>query len=142
MKCHRIPHVVWENMWEGVGMGKLTALSAKNLTKPGRHGDADGLYLNIAASGSKSWVQRIVVDGRRRDIGLGSYSAVSLAQARTLAAANRSTVADGRDPLSEKREARDAARQPAPSVPTFAEAANRVIELRRPTWSNPKHAAQ
>ena len=45
-------------------------------------------------------------------------------------------------PLSEKREARDAARQPAPSVPTFAEAANRVIELRRPTWSNPKHAAQ
>ena len=79
-------------------MAKLTVLSAKNLTKPGRHGDADGLYLNIAASGSKSWVQRIVVDGRRRDIGLGSYSAVSLAQARTLAAANRSTVADGRDP--------------------------------------------
>ena len=49
-------------MWEGVGMGKLTALSAKNLTKPGRHGDADGLYLNIAASGSKSWVQRSGLD--------------------------------------------------------------------------------
>ena len=123
-------------------MGRLTALSAKNLTKPGRHGDSDGLYLNIAAAGSKSWVQRIVVDGRRRDIGLGSYPAVSLAQARTLAASNRSAVADGRDPLSEKREAREAARRPAPSVPTFAEAANSVIELRRPTWSNPKHAAQ
>ena len=91
-------------------MGKLIALSAKNLTKPGRHGDADGLYLNIAASGTKSWVQRMVVDGRRRDIGLGSYPAISLAQARGLAASNRSAVADGRDPLSGKREAREAAR--------------------------------
>ena len=45
-----------------VGIGKLTTLSAKNLTKPGRHGDADGLYLNIAASGSKSWVQRSGLD--------------------------------------------------------------------------------
>ena len=129
-------------MWEGVGMGKLTALSAKNLTKPGRHGDADGLYLNIAASGTKSWVQRMVVDGRRRDIGLGSYPAISLAQARGLAASNRSAVAEGRDPLSEKREARAAVRRPAQSVPTFAEVAASVIELRRPTWTNPKHAAQ
>ena len=123
-------------------MGRLTALSAKNLTKPGRHGDSDGLYLNIAAAGSKSWVQRIVVDGRRRDIGLGSYPAVSLAQARTLAASIRSAVTDGLDSFSEKREAREAARQPTPSVPTFAEATNGVIELRRPPWSTPKHAAQ
>jgi integrase len=129
-------------MWEGVGMGKLTALSAKNLTKPGRHGDADGLYLNIAASGTKSWVQRMVVDGRRRDIGLGSYPAITLAQARGLAASNRSAVAEGRNPLSEKREARAAVRRPAQSVPTFAEVASSVIELRRPTWTNPKHAAQ
>ena len=49
-------------------MGKLTALAARALSKPGRHGD--GLYLNVAPSGSKSWVQRIVIDGRRRDIGL------------------------------------------------------------------------
>ena len=123
-------------------MGKLTALSAKNLTKPGRHGDADGLYLNIAASGTKSWVRCIVVDGRPRDIGLGSYPAISLAQARGLAASNRSAVAEGRDPLSEKREAREAAREAAPSVPTFAEVAASVIELRKPTWTSPKHAAQ
>ena len=42
----------------------------------------------------------------------------------------------------EKREARKAARSPSPSIPTFAEAASSVIELRRPIWSNPKHAAQ
>ena len=80
-------------------MAKLTALSAKTLSKPGRHGD--GLYLNIAPSGSKSWVQRIVVDGRRRDIGLGPYPAVSLTRAREIAHDNRSAIAQGRDPIAE-----------------------------------------
>ena len=123
-------------------MGKLTALAAKNLSRPGRHGDGGGLYLNVAPSASKSWVQRIVIDGRRRDVGLGPYPAVSLAIARSIAQTNRSAVAEGRDPVAEKRQAREAARRPAPSIPTFAEAAARVIGLRRPTWSNPKHAAQ
>ena len=121
-------------------MGKLTALAARALSKPGRHGD--GLYLNVAPSGSKSWVQRIVIDGRRRDIGLGPYPSVSLARARSIARDNRTAVGEGRDPVAEKREAREAARSLAPSIPTFAEAAARVIELRRPTWSNAKHAAQ
>ena len=123
-------------------MGKLTALAAKAMSKLGRHGDGDGLYLNIAPSGSKSWVQRIVVDGRRRDIGLGPYPAVSLARARAIAYDNRTAVAEGRDPVAEKREEREASRRRAPSIPTFAQAAARVIELRRPTWSNAKHAAQ
>ena len=123
-------------------MGKFTAIAARALGKPGRHGDGDGLYLNVAPSGSKSWVQRIVVDGRRRDIGLGPYPAVSLARARSIAHDNRTAVAEGRDPVAEKWQAREAARKPAPSIPTFAEAAARVIELRRPAWSNPKHAAQ
>ncbi len=123
-------------------MGRLTALAARALNRPGRHGDGDGLYLHVAPSGSKSWVQRIVVDGRRRDIGLGPYPTVSLARARAIAHDNRTAVAEGRDPVAEKREARETARRPAPSIPTFAEAATRVIELRRPTWSNAKHAAQ
>lgn len=123
-------------------MGKLTALSAKTIVSPGRHGDGDGLYLNVAPSGTKSWVQRIVINERRRDIGLGSYPTVSLAQARAMAASNRSAVSEGRDPLAEKQAAKEAARSPSQSVPTFAEAAARVIELRRPAWSNPKHAAQ
>jgi integrase len=123
-------------------MAKLTALQVKAISEPGRHGDGDGLYLNVAPSGSKSWVQRIVIAGRRRDIGLGPFPTVSLAQARGMAASNRAAVADGRNPLAEKREAKAAAQQGAPSVPTFAQAALQVIELRRPTWSNPKHAAQ
>ena len=123
-------------------MGKFTDKGIKALTKPGRHPDGDGLYLYVAPGGTKSWVQRIVVNGKRRDIGLGSYPTVSLAQARLLGADNRAAVSEGRDPLAERHEAKEAARNPAASVPTFAEAASRVIELRRRTWSNPKHAAQ
>ena len=84
-------------------MGKLSAAKIKSLTKPGRHSDGDGLYLYIAAGGSKSWVQRITIDGRRRDLGLGSARLVSLARARNRAHDNRVAVADGRDPLAEKR---------------------------------------
>ena len=87
-------------------MAKLIALQAKAISEPGRHGDGDRLYLNVAAAGSKSWVRRIVIEGKRRDIGLGSFPTVSLAQARNLAAANRATVAEGRNPLAEKRETR------------------------------------
>ena len=123
-------------------MGKLTALSVKALSEPGRHGDGDGLYLHLAPSGTKSWIQRIVINEKRRDISQGSYPTVSLAQARSLASASRSAVSEGRDPLAEKQQAKGLTRIPTPSVPTFAEAAARVIELRRPIWSNPKHAAQ
>ena len=59
-----------------------------------------------------------------------------------MAASNRSAIAEGRNPLAEKRETKAASRRGVPSVPTFAQAALQVIELRRLTWSNPKHAAQ
>ena len=129
-------------MWEGVDMGKFTALSVKALREPGRYGDGDGLYLHIALSGTKSWVQRIVVNGRRRYIGLSSYPSVGLAKARDLVASNRAAVTGGRDPVAERQAAKEASRNPVPSVLTFAQAAARVIEFRQPTWSNQKHAAQ
>ena len=59
-----------------------------------------------------------------------------------MAASNRTSVSEGQDPLADRQAAREAARNPVPSVPTFAEAAARVIEIRRPAWSNPKNAAQ
>jgi integrase len=125
-------------------MGQLTARKVQTEDEPGRHadGNGNGLYLNVAPKGSKSWVQRIAINGHKRDIGLGSYPTIGLARAREMAHANKVAVAEGRDPLKEKREAREAARSPSPSIPTFAEAASSVIELRRPIWSNPKHAAQ
>ena len=111
-------------------MAKFSDARVRTITIPGLHGDGGGLYLNVRASGSRSWIQRITIDGRRRDIGLGPYPAVSLLRARLLAAANRSAVAEGRDPLSEKRKSR---------VPTFREAALRVHEANKPRWRNGKH---
>ena len=115
-------------------MRKLTAAKAKAITKPGLHGDGDGLYLNVTRRGSRSWVQRIVIDGRRRDIGLGAFPTIGLARARNLAAANRTVVADGRDPLADKQEAKRKA-----AIPTFRQAAEQTFEANRPRWRNGKH---
>ena len=84
-----------------------------------------GLYLVVRPSGTKAWVQRIVVDGRRRDIGIGGFPIVSLARAREKATANRIDVANGRDPLAEKRKA---------DLPTFREAAEKYITVNQPRW--------
>ena len=109
---------------------KLSATRVKALTDPGRYSDGDGLHLFITKKGRKSWVQRITVDGRRRDIGLGGYPSVSLAQARKRASDNRETIGNGGDPVAEKRRA---------STPTFGEAAYTVHEANKPRWRNGSH---
>ena len=111
-------------------MGKLTAAGIKALSRPGLHGDGGTLYLNVAPGGSKSWIQRITIDGRRRDIGLGGFPLVSLAEARQKAFENRKQAREGGDPLAEKRGA---------AVPTFREAAERTFEAHKPRWRNGQH---
>ena len=63
-------------------MGKLTATEVKGLKEPGKYGDGGGLYLRVAPGGSKQWIQRITVDGKRQDLGLGGFPAVTLPEAR------------------------------------------------------------
>ena len=99
---------------------------------PGRHADGNGLYLFVQPTGTRSWVQRLVVRGRRRELGLGAAALVSLAEARELALANRKLARSGGDPLSEKRRAE--------GVPTFAEASGRVLEQKRGGWRGKWHA--
>ena len=99
---------------------------------PGRYCDGNGLYLFVQPSGARSWVQRLVIRGRRRDFGLGSVALVSLAEARKKARANRKLAREGGDPLAERRRAR--------GMPTFAEAAERVVEQKRSGWRNPRQA--
>ncbi|MGQ3671187.1 tyrosine-type recombinase/integrase [Xanthobacter sp. TB0136] len=112
----------------------LTAQAVKNATAPGKYFDGHGLYLRIDVRGAKQWVQRIVIRGKRCEIGLGSVSLVTLAEARAAALDNRRLARSGGDPLQARREAL--------AVLTFAEAARKVHELHKPTWKNPKHAAQ
>ena len=104
-------------------MGKLTVAGVMSLARPGRYGDGGTLFLVVAPGGSKSWIQRVTIDGRRRDIGLGGWPVVSLAKARKRAFANRVAIADGLDPLAEKRKAR---------TPTFRHAAERTFEANKP----------
>ena len=113
-------------------MGKLTAAEIKSLTSPGRYRADPTLYLVVQPSGSKSWVQRLAIDGRRRDIGLGGYPVVGLAEARTKAMENRCAVRNGRDPLAESRRRES---------PTFREAAEAVHKANRPRWRNAHHTA-
>ena len=114
----------------GTKIGKLTVSAVKATTKPGRHADGATLYLNVKRSGAKSWVQRVVVDGRRHDLGLGPYPAVSLAKARRRAADNRALIADGGDPLAPHRKAK---------VPTFREAGQLVYEANVARWKTGRH---
>ena len=112
----------------------LTAAKAKALFESGHvQRWARALSPRIAPGGSKGWILRIAIDGRRRDIGLGGYPAVSLAKARQFADAHRLAVAEGRDPLAEKRRAK---------MPSFREAAETVHAANLPRWKNGKHTAQ
>ncbi len=115
--------------WPGRVMGRLSATKVRALKEPGRYGDGGTLYLVVAPGGSKSWVQRVLVHGRRRDLGLGGWPVVSLARARERAFANRVLIADGGDPVAAKRKA---------NAPTFREAAERVWEAMRPRWRSEK----
>ena len=115
------------------GRKRLTDAFVRTAVPAGKYHDAHGLILRVMPSGSKQWVQRLVILGKRRDIGLGGYPLVTLAEARDKAFANRKLARAGGDPMAVQRR-RD--------VPTFEEAAVKVIELHRPNWRNTKHAAQ
>ncbi len=97
----------------------------KSLLKPGRYSDGDGLYLNIAKGGSKSWILRAVIEGKRRDIGLGGYPKVSLAEAR------RRAIEKRRDPHGPSKDAK---------LPTFREAGHETVQANSPRWRHTKTA--
>jgi integrase len=112
----------------------LSARTVATLTKAGRHSDGGGLYLNITASGARSWVFMWKADGKRREMGLGPLRDVPLGKARERAAEARQKLADGLDPI--------AARDNKPQVMTFGEAADALIESMSSSWRNEKHRSQ
>jgi len=127
-------------MWElmaivGTSMkqsASLTALDVKRLSEAGRHqvGTVAGLMLNIKPSGAKSWVLRVMVGTKRKDIGLGGYPEVSLAVAHERARQAKDEIRKGFDPVAERR-----AKQSA-IVWTFKTCALAYIEAFKPSWKN------
>ena len=111
----------------------LTPQRIREARNPGDYADGNGLYLRVDDTGTKRWVQRLTIRGKRHNLGLGGYPAVPLQSAREQALANKRAARDGRDPLAERR------RQ---VMPTFAEATATVADIRRPTWKSQKYGMQ
>ncbi|MCP4381449.1 MAG: integrase arm-type DNA-binding domain-containing protein [Hyphomicrobiales bacterium] len=112
---------------------KLTDARCKSIDKPGVHGDGEGLYLRVKPSGSRSWVYVWKRDGKRREMGLGSYPTIGLAKARTLVSQHRLDVAEGRDPIQDRRKEQE---------PSFGECADLFLGSMEVRWRNHKHRAQ
>lgn len=113
---------------------KLTAKFVEHISEAGKYYDEHGLFLRVRPSGAKKWLQRYTLNGRRREIGLGSAKIVSVATARRAAHQNLVLVSEGVDPIEDKKQ--------VALIPTFEVAAREVYEANRPTWRNAKHASQ
>ena len=103
-----------------------------------------GLYLQIAAAGSKSWIFRYRMNGRKtpRDMGLGPVHTVTLAEAREKAREARKLILEGADPIEAKRARKQAQALEAASAMVFKDCAKKYIAAHKAGWRNAKHANQ
>lgn len=98
--------------------------------------------LNVTECGSRSWVLRYTVNGRRRDMGLGGYPDVTLAQAKEAARVARAKLNQGIDPIEDIRAARSRLIADQATALTFSQAATKFIDTHEQTWRNAKHVQQ
>lgn len=118
-------------------VGKLSARKVQT-AKPGKIGDGGGLWLTIHPNGARYWSFRYKMPGGRpREMGMGSESDVSLAEAREAARENRRLMRAGIDPITHKNAA-----QAEQRGMSFADVAALYLEAHADTWRNPKHRAQ
>lgn len=122
----------------------LSALEIKRLHKPGRYpvGTVAGLQFDVQVSGSRQWVLRTVVGGKRRDLGLGGYPEVSLADALERARILKGQVREGIDPTRQRQEQRSALHRAQQRAVTFDTAVRRFLEAKSDEFTNSKHRAQ
>ncbi len=112
----------------------LSAAFCSTVKEPGRYSDKNGLILVVSATGSKRWIQRLVIRGKRTDMGLGSADFLTLAQAREVAKTNRGIAREGGDPLADRRREQE--------IPTFATASDSFLKMKRTEFRNAKHIQQ
>jgi integrase len=125
---------------------RLSAKAVQNAKPRGRIPyflpDGGGLYLQVSATGTKSWMFRYAINGRERQMGLGSLDAVDLAGVRQAATECRLLRSQGVDPIEHRDAKRAQARLAAASSMTFNDCAAAYIESEKAGWRNVKHAAQ
>ena len=123
---------------------ELSALEVRRLVNPGRWsvGGVDGLALQVTSTGARSWVLRITPRGRRREMGLGSFPSVTLAEAREKARKPRTLAEEGVDPIAAREANRSAASAAQQAQKTFSEVAAQYLAQHEKSWKNAKHQAQ
>lgn len=123
---------------------ELSATEIKRLTKQGLHavGGVAGLSLQVAPSGARSWMLRVVIGIKRREIGLGGYPDVTLSQAREKARELREKVQDGIDPIEERRASKEQLKATQASRLLFDKAAEQFLANKQSEFKSKKHAAQ
>lgn len=128
----------------GAKRTELGALAVAGIKRRGINfvGGVAGLGLNVTQSGSKSWILRYQIGGVRRDLGLGGYPDVTLAQAKEAARAARAKIKQGIDPIEDAKAARSRLIASRASAMTFSQAATQYISTHEATWRNAKHAQQ
>src|SRR3984893_18620136 len=121
---------------------RLSAVKVANLKQRGMYADGGGLYLQVSENGSQSWIFRFKQNGRSRDMGLGSLTAVSPATAREIAADCRRKRSAGLDPIENRKVERLEAQLAAARSMTFDQCRDAFIEPHKSAWRNAKHRAQ
>ena len=123
---------------------ELSAVEVKRLTTPGLHfvGGVAGLALQVTPLGARSWILRVMIAGKRREMGLGGFPDVTLSGAKERARAARLKISEGSDPIEDARAKRSALIAARAASLTFSEAAAAYIAVMEPEWSNDKHASQ
>ncbi len=123
---------------------ELTPLAVSKLRRTGLHavGGINGLGLKVMPAGSRAWVLRTVVAGKRREYGLGGYPTVTLASARERARAMLDQLFAGIDPAVTKKQAKSALAAQRAKAVNFKTLAEQYIAQHEAGWKNAKHAAQ
>nr|WP_307513159.1 site-specific integrase [Brevundimonas vesicularis] len=119
-------------------------LAVSRLRKPGLHavGGVPGLALQVLKSGGRTWILRVMIGTRRREMGLGGYPGVTLAAAREAAREARDLIRKGIDPIEAAKKARAALLVTPTAGYTFRAAAEAYIAAHEASWKNPKHRDQ
>jgi len=127
--------ILWGKMTKKHPNNELTTLKVRKLDIPGRYADGNNLYLEIDKSGARRWILRVTVLGRRRDMGLGGVSTVSLEEARELAYKYKKIARSDGDPILERQKNKGL-------QTTLVYCAKKVHQINLPTWKNQKFAKQ
>ncbi len=128
----------------GQNASVLTAIAVNKIARAGLHyvGGAPNLALLVSELGSRSWILRYSINGKRRDMGLGPYPEVSLAEARKIAWDKRHLLRHGVDPIIQRQKILENIKAEQEQAIRFEEAAEKYIAVQRGGWTNEKHANQ